>query len=518
MKKIIITLTLLSTMFIYIYASSFEEKFEWVKSTFIENDAGVPHILEKKGQLALDVHTQMIREKIKSVEKMDEFLQVTNEWLRFFRRYHYQLLSNLDLTSTNIEHEIISSHFTSYWDGDVTQFLEYATTVKDSTSYEGIWVIGSEYKIGIKKEDDSYIGFIIESVYEEWLPNMIKLRIDINDDDILSTFYLRNFSPELSGKPTMIGNNLIKMGRRIITRLEPIFPENPFTENFLKFLSANQPFFSQINKNTLYFRIPTFYFSDRENLMRVIDENIPKIKSTENLIIDLRNNPGGFSSYPLLDFLYTNPIKYLWEHEIFIGPINIQTFYDFSQGIHPLLELVDDEEREVMKQFGLELYEENKDKVGEFVRISLNEEGSTDVPIFDGMIIYNNTLKNPINIGIIVNKNTASAAEHYVILAKQSNKVKVFGEPTAGAVDTAFMGDQSGWAESPCGSIRLQYSEVRYSNVPDFLFDDIGIQPDFLIDSSVPEHKWVEHVNEIMQNWVTEPEEKKKSKRKDSRK
>jgi hypothetical protein len=324
----------------------------------------------------------MILEKVRAVEDIYEFIQVATEWLRFFRRHHYQLIINPDL-------------------------------------------------VNLPQPTDTLTPTLS------------------NDEGVL---------------------------------------------------------IDQINENTLYFRIPTFYYSDRENLDKIIEENITKIKSAENLIIDLRNNPGGFSSYPLLEFLYTNPMRFYWETEVRVSPAIIQMFFDLSQGIHAFWDYLDEDTKEVMKQYGSKFYELTKGKEGKFVKIDINEADMGHVPIIQGFIIYDKVWETPNNIGIIVNRNTGSASEHYAIIAKQSRKVKIFGEPTAGAVDTAFMGDESGWAESPCGEIKMQFSEIRYSYLPDIMFDDIGIQPDFLIDSSVPDYRWVEHVSEIMSNWVSEPE------------
>ena len=67
-----------------------------------------------------------------------------------------------------------------------------------------------------------------------------------------------------------------------------------------------------------------------------------------------------------------------------------------------------------------------------------------------------------------------------------------------------------GLTESPCSEIWLQYTDARASYTPYMPLDDIGIQPDFLIDSTVPDDMWVEYVAEIMNSWVTEPESVKR--------
>ena len=89
-------------------------------------------------------------------------------------------------------------------------------------------------------------------------------------------------------------------------------------------------------------------------------------------------------------------------------------------------------------------------------------------------------------------------------MARQSRKVKLFGQPTFGVIDTGIIGHS--WVESPCGEIWLSYTNIRFNVGPRLMFDDIGIQPDIVIDNTIPDYRWVEHVTEIMSGWVAEPE------------
>ena len=508
LTKAIITMILLITITQNIYASSFEEKFEWVKQTFEENDAGVPHIIERKGQQAYDVHNLMILERIRAVESMDEFLQISRDWLTFFRRFHHQIMLNPHLVTTDAEKEseqeveeevAVLYPNPGFWDGDIIEFKEYITTLGDEPTYEGIWDSGGNYTIGIVREGNSYIGFIIDSAFEQWLPNMIKLRIDVEGDDVVSTFYMRDFAPEVSGAPIMIGNNIMRMVNRWtieIRRLQPVFQESIFIENYLRFLSSTEPFIERLNENTMYFRIPIFNI-DTTYLKNIIEENISEIASTENLIIDLRNNPGGQNWYPILDYLYTNPIKSFDELDFYATERNIQIVYDLSRGVSLFSGLTDN-----IIELATKVYEQVYNRVGEFVRLSMEKTyGSFEYTTGQGAIILDEIHQYPRNVGIIVNRRTGSSSEHYILTARQSRKVKIFGETTVGAVDTCFVVG-GGLVESPCGEIWLMYTDGRSAHVPDLVFDDIGIQPDFFIDSSVPSYKWVEHVNEVMSGWV----------------
>lgn len=52
--------------------------------------------------------------------------------------------------------------------------------------------------------------------------------------------------------------------------------------------------------------------------------------------------------------------------------------------------------------------------------------------------------------------------------------------------------------KSPCNEFELGYSLSRSMRIPEMAIDNKGIQPDYYIDKSVPQYKWVGFVNEIL--------------------
>jgi len=132
-----------------------------------------------------------------------------------------------------------------------------------------------------------------------------------------------------------------------------------------------------------------------------------------------------------------------------------------------------------------EKYEKLQSRLSEFVN-----------PYDNNMFTYrfDTVYEYPKNIGIIVNKGCASSTEQFLLEAKQSKKVKVFGTNTLGAIDISNMY----LAESPCKEFRLHYCLTRRLWLPELTFDDIGLQPDFYLDKSIPKYKWVEFVDGIL--------------------
>ena len=444
-----------------------ESNFEWVKKTFEENDAGYQYIIDKKGQAAYNIHNQLMLEKIKAAESSTECAELLYKWLTFFRSGHIgiELLTN-EKSTRNPE----------TWKGSITQFEKYISE-KNEADYEGIWDISGVLKIGIQKEGANYIGFVIESNVDTWEPEMVILKIEQNDNKVKSTLYMRDYSPIESGEPELIDNNHLQIGQSTLKRLKPHFTPDTSVENYFKSINSPNPFMEELNATTLYLRIPSFDFEDKPAIDKLIADNKDIILKTENLIIDLRNNGGGGdqSFWGLLPFLYTNPIRIVSE-EYLSTTLNNQQFLDASSDPD-----LDEDTREWAKN----MYDKLREKLGEFF-FSSHE--------FVSMYQQETVHDFPKNVGIIINEGNASTTEQFLLAAKQSKKVKLFGVTTLGALDISNMAS----VESPCKEFELMYCISRSLRIPGMTIDDIGLQPDFYLDKTIPQHKWVEFANDIL--------------------
>ena len=246
-----------------------ESNFEWVKKTFEENDAGFQHIIDTKGQAAYDLHNQLMLEKIRASQNLSECLELLSEWLTFFRSCHQWIVPLTDKAPSAAPEK------PETWNGNIAQFEEYINTKKEA-DYEGIWQTGN-YKIGVKKENENYIGFIIEADVDGWREQgLVKLKIEQNGDKLKSTWYMRDYSPVVSGEPVLTGNNHLRIGNSALTRVNSTFPDDPLLEKYLKSITSQNPYLEELNENTLYLRIPSFNHSEKKEIDRVIAENEKK--------------------------------------------------------------------------------------------------------------------------------------------------------------------------------------------------------------------------------------------------
>ncbi|MDR2233055.1 MAG: S41 family peptidase [Tannerella sp.] len=449
--------------------------FEWLKKTFEENDAGFQYMIDKKGHVAYSIHNQDILEKVKVAETPTECTRLLHEWLSFFRSGH------IGIESLGNEQQFLKmDQKTGIWNGNISEFEKIVASKKE-VDYEGIWETG-EYKIGIKKEGSIFIGFIIESDVDGWRDQgRIKLKIEQNKNNWKSTYYMRDYSIEERENPELTGNNYLQIGQWLLKRISPVFPEDQLVDKHFERMNALVPYLEKLNKKTLYMRIPSFHHNAKFAIDNVLAANKEMILNTENLIIDIRNGTGGsdISYFELLPFIYTNPMR----------EVSVE-FLSTERNNKRMLDLANNPEYrdifdEVTRQQFKKDYERMQGELGKFVNLSDKE---VDIIQFDTIYAY------PKNIGIIINGRNASTDENFLLVAKQSKKVKLFGVTTFGSLDVSNMY----YVDSPSKNFRLHYCLSRSLRIPGMEIDEIGIQPDYYLDKSIPSYKWVDFVNDIL--------------------
>lgn len=212
----------------------------------------------------------------------------------------------------------------------------------------------------------------------------------------------------------------------------------------------------------------------------MIGENRNLLENSKYLIIDIRGNGGGTESAyaPILPYIMTNSIRDLWVENL-ATPEFINLYEKYLESIQ--LEKGKEEEIKQIKE-ELSLLKENKGKY-------VNTEGNSIVITKVGI-----SSKSPVQVVILSDNKVGSAAEVFLLAAKQSKKVKIIGTPSAGVIDYGAVIK----FDFGCPDYQLNMPAYRSLRLPDYPIDNIGIQPDIYLDKSVKD--WIEYAVDYLEN------------------
>lgn len=447
--------------------------FQWVKSTFEQNDAGFQYALQSKGAQAYEDHNKRIEARIQKAKTLEECTPILYEWLQFFRSGHISI-RNLKATNSTAP---AAQEFADWESHPLTEkdFKVYLQKKRDA-DFEGIWFT-DPYVIAIKRFDQEYKGIILSSGAPNWTAGQVKLRFTLNADK--SHYYMRDRSTVTADKVYLEGKNTLRIGDFTLKRQFPVYQDAPELEQYFRSLSSAVPYLERLDEHTLYMRIPSFSPEHKRSIDSVLQANHAQLLRTPNFILDIRSGTGGSdaSFNGLLPYLYTNPIRTVGV-EYLSTPLNNQRMMDF---INKPEYGFDD----ATKKWAKDSYDTLQSRLGNFVSLSKNP---VSVEKRDTVYAY------PKNIGIIINKGNGSTDEQFLLAAKQSRKVKLYGTTTYGVLDISNMY----YVPSPCGEFELGYSLSRSMRIPDFTIDEKGIQPDYFLDRTIPQYQWTQHVKALL--------------------
>lgn len=239
-----------------------------------------------------------------------------------------------------------------------------------------------------------------------------------------------------------------------------------------------KPSFRMLSDRTAVLTINSFGMEYKPYIDQVLAENDAVIRSTPNLIVDIRRSRGGsdVSFYNILPYIYTNPIT-TFPMEVLSTPANIAAQEEMADWIENNTELT--EEAELLRS----IVEKMRENPGGFIELDKDIYPDYEVLPF------------PRKVGLVFRINNGSTDEEFILAARQSTKVKTFGVPTLGAIDISNVRS----AVSPDGRFRLDYSVTRSTRMESMKVDDVGIQPDFLFPSEIHNRDWLEHVQRILE-------------------
>jgi len=232
--------------------------------------------------------------------------------------------------------------------------------------------------------------------------------------------------------------------------------------------------YKKVTDSTIMIRIPSFSFSSKDIIDSLITTNINELTSIPNLIIDLRGNGGGidYSFLKLLPLVYSHP--YVSDAvEWYASEGNLKSFEDA---------LRNGKIRKGSEEWTKKLIKLMNEHRGEFVVLDPPDTVKRDT-------VY----PNPRNVGIIIDDYCGSSCEQFILDAKHSAKVILFGCQTYGVLD------YSNTSPEPLGieGLNVYIPKTRSTRLPENPIDNIGIKPD--IEINLPYNL---NVRDNVDDWV----------------
>lgn len=399
----------------------------------------------------------------------DSCYKILQAYINYFKDGH------LVIYKADNSNNVVKNNPGKTINADVSNFNKYIESSKDSI--EGIWTSDS-YKIGVIKNKNNYEAFVISSKNESWKPNEIKFTMDGNGKGI---YYMGDHS-QMECTYAILKNCIIYFNESKAAFVKE-FPKPLLTnENIEEGLNIYEGFYiKELSNKTLLLRITGFDPAYTKRITKLIDDNKKLLCNHQNLIIDVRGNGGGtdHSIRPILPYLYSNPVRFLGGEYLVT-----QTLID------GLTNYADNEADKVRDSSDIK-YVRNalkrmEGKIGQFIPYS---EGN-----FYGFTKQDSVYKYPQNVAILIDKACGSTTERFILDARQSKKVKLFGTPTYGAIDYVSIRKFNFGSKD----FNLFIPTVRAMRLIDYPLDNIGIQPDIYMDKYIGD--WVQYARDYLEN------------------
>jgi hypothetical protein len=329
---------------------------------------------------------------------------------------------------------------------------------------EGIWESeDGAYRVALLADDAGtgrYLMSVIRADSVWWVPGQIKAIFAPADAGAYHVrFFMRDHSEEAwTGRVNR--NVLILNERSIWFRHYPGSPDDVSRDTFLR--SRNTRFAATTaGDGTAMVHIPSF--DDAARMDSLFDTAGDLIRGAERLLIDLRGNGGGsdYNFRMLLPLIYTDTIRMV-SNAVLATPANIAANEalvadtTIPAGIRELL-------------------------AGQVEAMKAVEGGWHPFP--DRIHLEPSVLDRPSAVAVLVDSRCASSCEQFLLAARQSRKVTIYGWPTAGILDFGNVRR----AEMPGGSLVLFYPTTRSKRLPAAPVDGVGILPDVPIPAEEPD-------------------------------
>ena len=450
MKYILITAMLLVTLNLSAQTCSCEKEFLYVKSVVENGFAGFPDYVKKVTEAGYKKKVDQFLKLTHNKFSSDNCILIISQYLDLFNSYHLGYFSDFD--GSKIDTPFVNQRpLFNITDKDIAR-------LKKSRSWEGIYYFrrDSSIKIALIKDPavmHDYVGITLESKLPTWKKGMIKLEGKLVNDSVMKGLYfMRNHRPEeqdwgLWDDNNRISGDWLREGASIKPEIARVAssPRKSSPAIDARSLSAS----------TFYIKMANFGPSAKRPIDSILKANEQLLNTVPNLILDIRGNGGGGDACwePFIPYFYTNPVRMIGADalasETTIGIIKKRL-----------------ENKNISK--------EEIDYLNKKLALMENKKGQWVTSNADEIDSAFTEKAFPKKIIMIVNNECGSAAEEFLLAARQSSKVTLVGENSIGNLDYSNVL----YAPFLCSPYTLQYPITRSRRLDlGQGIDNVGIAP-----------------------------------------
>ena len=440
-----------------------EEQFDFLREKITVNYSGFRDKVTPENESEYLDHTRRFRNMVNTEMADTTCLRVLHSWTRWFKDGHIQLSAGSG-TPAEIRERFRDWEHIDMTEADVKSYFDISHT----DPIEGIWENeGGNYRCAIlrmENKERNYAAFVLKADSVWWMPGQVKFNIRKTQDR--DRYEVDYFMLNHSKRPTtaIYSGGILRLDglgpwRQVFPKEGPAITPQPGQAVFTM---------EELDSKTLLLTIPTMNESFRKDFKELIKANKKQLKTHPNLVIDCRNNGGGsdITYYPLRPFLYTKPMIFYY----------VQT-YSTTDNNRKYFDLAENKDYPWLWRMAFRKKAKKLERqLGEYV----GKKGTYRKKM-------SKKFSYPQNVAILIDDGCASSCEQFILFARQSDKVTLMGENTAGIKDYGNLHT----LVFPNKKFRLHYPTTRYSSVDVGKgVDNVGIPPHIRLGKDTED--WVE--------------------------
>lgn len=426
---------------------SCSKSFSTLRRKIENNYAGYFDKVNRKTKHTYDAMLYKLQKRADSLQVGKECRALLSDYIEFFKDGHLQLENRYLPENVAVQLRELPSD-------DMHIYFNQLPLADDDI--RGIWKTES-YELAIINSQISgdYDAVVLTSENESWKKGMVKMHLrKINPKYYQIEYRLGNF--EIFHTKGILTKNVLEiLSIGTFEKVTPKPPEVIDIKNYQSLFPDSDITFLFPNDSTAILFLGSFGNQYEAMVDSLMITHKKDLEQRPYWIIDISyNGGGGTGTYKsLIPYLFTNNIKRSGSYYR-LSKDNIEMMEAFLQA-NPTLPAG-------VNSFFSNLITTGKKKAGSWYF----EPGK--------IFTYSNVQPNPRHVGVLVSTKTASSGEIFVMDAKQSKKVTIFGTRTQGMVD---YGD--GFKHTiGCDSLTVSIPTRKSEYLKHFGYEKIGLSPD----------------------------------------